>query len=223
MRKLATLMAGLFLMVTVVGCASFRERRWGMCAVAGGLAGGTLGAVGGGVGTYNISGHTPGTADPGETAAGAATGMVVGALIGSLLGHVICDPKPEPPPPPPPPPPAPPAKGTKLGTVGEAFFDFDKATLKPGAKDALAETMRVMREHPSLKVVVQGHTDSVGSDAYNQRLSERRAGAVREYLTRQGIDGSRIDTEGFGESRPVASNSTAAGRAQNRRAEIIAE
>ena len=125
---------------------------------------------------------------------------------------------------PPPPVAPPPAKGTKLGTVGEAFFDFDKSELKPGAASVLADAMNSMRDNPSLRVIIEGHTDSVGTDAYNQRLSERRANAVRDYLVRQqGIERSRIDTRGYGESRPVASNTTAAGRAQNRRVEVIAE
>jgi OOP family OmpA-OmpF porin len=79
-----------------------------------------------------------------------------------------------------------------------------------------------MKDNPGLKVSVEGHTDSVGSDAYNERLSERRAHAVKDYLVHQGIDASRISTVGYGEAKPVASNKTESGRAQNRRAEIIA-
>jgi len=82
---------------------------------------------------------------------------------------------------------------------------------------------RALRDNPSLHVVVEGHTDSVGSDSYNHKLSERRAKAVRDYLVREGIDASRITTRGYGKSRPVASNDTAEGRAENRRAEIIAD
>src|SRR5262249_37018762 len=146
----------------------------------------------------------------GERGGAIAGGLVGGAALGALLGHVICDPeKAAPPPPPPAPPPAPPAKGTKLGTVGSAFFDFDKATLKPGkAHDVLDGVVKTMKDNPALKVDVQGHTDSVGSDAYNQKLSERRANAVKQYLVGEGISASRIDTEGFGESKPVADNKT---------------
>ena len=71
--------------------------------------------------------------------------------------------------------------------------------------------------------MVEGHTDSVGNDSYNQKLSEKRAGAVRDYLVRQGIESSRITVRGYGESRPVATNATEEGRAQNRRADIIAD
>ena len=78
-----------------------------------------------------------------------------------------------------------------------------------------------MKDKPDLRVSVEGHTDSVGSVAYNQTLSERRAKTVRDYLVSQGIDASRITTRGFGKSKPIASNDTAEGRAENRRVEII--
>jgi OOP family OmpA-OmpF porin len=175
----------------------------------------------------NAYGHgDDGQATDAETGGAAAGGAVVGGIAGTLLGHLICDPIEEPPPPPPvaaPPPPAPPAKGVKLATVGEAHFDFDKADLKPTARDVLDGAVKTLNDHPSARVVVEGHADSVGSDAYNQRLSERRATAVKNYLVRAGIDSSRIRTEGFGESKPVASNTTAEGRSQNRRAEVIAD
>ena len=83
--------------------------------------------------------------------------------------------------------------------------------------------MRVMGENPSMHVVVDGYTDSIGSDAYNLKLSERRAEAVRDLMVQKGISASRITTHGYGKSRPVASNNTAEGRAENRRVEIVAE
>jgi hypothetical protein len=82
---------------------------------------------------------------------------------------------------------------------------------------------QVLQENPGLHVVVEGYTDSVGSDSCNQRLSERRADSVRDYLVEKGISPSRIRTRGYGETRPVASNATEEGRAQNRRVEIITE
>ena len=100
-------------------------------------------------------------------------------------------------------------------------FDFDKATLKPDGKRLVDTAVKVMKDKSDLKVSVEGHTDSIGSEAYNQKLSERRAKAVRDYLVSQGIDASRITTRGFGKSKPVASNDTAEGRAENRRVEII--
>ena len=80
-----------------------------------------------------------------------------------------------------------------------------------------------MRAEPTLVVVVEGHTDSIGSDAYNMKLSQRRANTVRDYMVKKGISPSRIKTEAFGETKPIASNKTAEGRAQNRRVEIVAQ
>jgi OOP family OmpA-OmpF porin len=202
------------------GCA-LSERKWGMCAVGGAVAGAAVGGIAGGVATNN------GQDEPtnAERGAGIGGGIVAGSLIGGLLGHVICDPEKEAPPPPPTPPPpaAPPAKAEPLVTLHGPQFDFDKATLKLEGKRMVDEAVKVMKDQPTLRVSVEGHTDSVGSDAYNKKLSERRAKAVRDYMVSQGIDASRITTHGFGESKPVASNETAEGRAENRRVEIIPE
>ncbi len=137
-------------------------------------------------------------------------------------------PHPEPPPPPvaqaPPPPPPPPAPPTKRRIVLRALhFDFDKATIRPDARPVLDEAVRTLRDEPGIIVIAEGHTDSVGSEQYNQRLSLRRAEAVKDYLVRNGIEASRIRVEGRGESDPVASNATAEGRAQNRRVELRVE
>jgi OOP family OmpA-OmpF porin len=214
--------AAIMLVIAMTGCSNMRDREWGACTVAGAIVGATVGGVTGGVAVNNADDHPTN----GERGAGIGGGIVAGAALGGLLGHLICDPETAPPPPPPPPPApaaAAPAPGTKLGTVGSAFFDFDKAQLKPGkGQDVLGPVVKTMKDNPTLKVSVEGHTDSVGSDAYNQRLSERRAAAVKSYLVSEGIDGSRISTVGYGEAKPVASNSTEAGRAQNRRAEVIA-
>jgi OOP family OmpA-OmpF porin len=219
------LAVGSAIVLMVSGCA-LRERRWGGCAIGGALVGGALGGATGGA-TYN---NAVDDAEDDERGAAIAAGIVGGAVIGTILGHALCDPIEEPPPPPPvaapppPPPPPPPAPGTKLGTVGSAFFDFDRATLKEGMDEGvLDDVVRVLKEQETVKVVIEAHTDSVGSDAYNMKLGERRAQAVKSYLVRQGIDATRIDTRSFGESKPVASNDTAAGRAQNRRAEVITE
>ncbi len=108
----------------------------------------------------------------------------------------------------------------KVTFAADAFFDFDKATLKPDGKaklDDLASKLGTL----NLEVIIAvGHTDSVGSDAYNQKLSIRRAEAVKGYLVNKGVDAKRVYTEGKGEKQPVATNKTAAGRAQNRRVEI---
>ena len=105
--------------------------------------------------------------------------------------------------------------------VSDVLFDTGSATLKPGAREKLARVAGILATHPDLKIEVEGHTDSVGGDDYNQRLSERRAESVRSYLVQQKIPPTAVDAEGFGESRPVASNDTASGRQQNRRVELV--
>jgi len=100
------------------------------------------------------------------------------------------------------------------------FFDTDMAVLKPVATQELDVYSDYMTRNPDKNVKVTGHTDSTGSEAYNQALSERRAAAVKIYLEGKGIDGSRIAAKGMGESQPAADNSTAEGRAQNRRVEL---
>ncbi|HEX4852956.1 OmpA family protein [Arenimonas sp.] len=100
-------------------------------------------------------------------------------------------------------------------------FDFDKDTLRPDAEAILAEAVQILAKYPQLKVEVAGHTDSVGSEQYNQGLSERRARTVYNYLTSNGIDAGRlVGPNGFGESRPLDTNDTAEGRARNRRTEL---
>jgi OOP family OmpA-OmpF porin len=99
-------------------------------------------------------------------------------------------------------------------------FDFDKATIKPEFEGVLDAGVEALKENPGVRVQVAGYTDSVGTDEYNQGLSERRANAVLEYLSTHGIDASRLSAVGFGESNPVADNATADGRSQNRRVEL---
>lgn len=99
-------------------------------------------------------------------------------------------------------------------------FDFDKAIIRRDGKPVLDEAIQTLNEQPNVRISVEGHTDSVGTDAYNQRLSERRAQAVVDYLAAGGIARSRMSARGFGESNPVASNATEDGRAQNRRVEL---
>jgi len=105
--------------------------------------------------------------------------------------------------------------------LSDVLFDVDQATLKPGAREKLARIAGILGSHPDLKIEIEGHADSTGSDDHNQRLSERRAESVRAYFGQQGIGKSVVSAVGFGESRPVATNGTAAGRQQNRRVEVI--
>lgn len=97
------------------------------------------------------------------------------------------------------------------------LFDFDKATIKAGNERLFENAIKVLKLNPTLTVEIQGHTDIIGPAEYNQKLSERRAASVKQYLVNHGIDGNRLTTIGFGESQPVASNDTDAGRAHNRR------
>jgi len=104
--------------------------------------------------------------------------------------------------------------------LDDVLFDFDKTTIKPQAAEILDRLVAFMKENPNSKVSLSGYTDSIGTEAYNQALSERRANAVKDYIVTKGIDSSRISGQGFGESKPIADNKTAAGRAKNRRVEI---
>jgi OOP family OmpA-OmpF porin len=108
----------------------------------------------------------------------------------------------------------------KVSFAADALFDFDKAVLKPEGKAKLDDLASKMQDINVEVIIAVGHTDSVGKDAYNQKLSIRRAEAVKAYLQAKGIEANRIYTEGKGETQPVESNKTSAGRAKNRRVEI---
>jgi outer membrane protein OmpA-like peptidoglycan-associated protein len=105
--------------------------------------------------------------------------------------------------------------------VSDVLFDTASATLKPGAREKLARVAGILATHPDLHIAIEGHTDSVGGDDYNRGLSERRAQSVRSYLMQQKIAPAAVEAQGFGESRPVATNATSAGRQQNRRVELV--
>jgi OOP family OmpA-OmpF porin len=116
---------------------------------------------------------------------------------------------------------APPAPvSEKVTFAADAFFDFDKSVLKPEAKakldDLISKTQGINLE----VIIAVGHTDSIGSDAYNQKLSVKRSEAVKDYLVSKGVEKNRVYTEGKGEKQPVADNKTDEGRAKNRRTEI---
>lgn len=116
--------------------------------------------------------------------------------------------------------PAPVPVAEKVSFASEALFDFDQSTLKPQGKAALDQLLGQLTGMDLEVIVTVGHTDAVGSDAYNQKLSQRRAEAVKAYLVAQGVETSRVYTEGKGETQPVADNTTAAGRAKNRRVTV---
>ena len=113
-----------------------------------------------------------------------------------------------------------PAAATKVTYAADAFFDFDKAVLKPEGKAKLDDLVGKIKAINLEVIIAVGHTDSVGADAYNQKLSVRRSEAVKAYLVTKGIEKNRVYTEGKGEKQPVADNKTPEGRAKNRRVEI---
>jgi len=213
-KLLAAMLCVSFL--AVLGCANGGGPNPAVCATVGGLLGG-----GGG---YAIGNETPEDNSKEEIIYGGA-----GAILGASAGYLICramqeEEAPPPPPPPPPapraePPPPPPVEEERIVLRG-VNFDFDRAEIRPDAAVILDEAASILNDNPGRSVRVEGHTDSVGTDEYNQDLSERRANSVRDYLVGKGVDASRLTTAGSGESNPIASNDTSDGRALNRRVEL---
>jgi OmpA-OmpF porin, OOP family len=116
------------------------------------------------------------------------------------------------------------AKKTERGavvTLGDVLFDFDRATLRSGAQQNLYRLVTFLNDDPERELLIEGHTDSVGSESYNLDLSQRRAQSVRDFLASNGIAASRMAVRGFGKARPIASNESDAGRQQNRRVEVV--
>lgn len=213
--------------LTLSGCASVRSPHPVVC--------GLIGAAGGGGAGGAIGGNSEN-----EEGRRRSQGIAIGAFAGAVVGYALCAmlDKPEPPPPappraapsPPPPPPPPPKKPEpEPKEVRERIvlrgvqFDFDSADIRPDAAVVLDEAVRLLNQAPETQVRIEGHTDWTGPEAYNQRLSERRAEAVKRYLVEHGVDADRLETAGYGESRPIASNETREGRALNRRVELQVE
>ncbi|MSQ67703.1 MAG: OmpA family protein [Gammaproteobacteria bacterium] len=182
------------------------------------------------IGAITGAGIVAGAANTSD--AGALAG---GAALGAAAGYMFCHeretppapapapaPPKAPPPPPPPPPPPEPEIGTKIMSLEGTNFAFNSAALTDAGKVRLDDAARLLIEHGALVVEVAGHTDSVGSLAYNQKLSERRAKSVAVYLESKGVDPAHLaPVVGYGKTKPVATNDTAEGRAQNRRVELI--
>lgn len=214
MSRLTVLVVALAVLANA-GCAPNRENIRTcipMATIAGALVGGTAA----GVSTAVLTG------DDAAGAGAGAGGAVIGGLVGYALASHFCQLPEQAPTPyvPPPPPPLPPSG--RIETLTGPSFEFNKATLTAEGRNHIDHAIQVMRDNPTLRVSVEGHTDSVGTHAYNMKLSQRRATSVRGYMVSQGIDGARIRTEAYGETHPIAANSSAEGRAQNRRVEIIA-
>jgi outer membrane protein OmpA-like peptidoglycan-associated protein len=186
------------------GCASLSNTEKG--AIIGAATGGAVGAA---VGSKN-----------GGTARGAIIGAAVGGAAGAIIGNRMKKQAAEI---------AQQIPGATVEQVGEGIevtfesgllFDFDQSTVKPTARQNLSTLAASLDEYPGTELLIVGHTDSVGTDSYNQRLSEAPTAPAASYLVAQGVSRSRIRTAGRGESEPEAANATDAGRAQNRRVEV---
>jgi len=105
--------------------------------------------------------------------------------------------------------------------ISDVLFDFNKYTLKPGAREKMAKVSGILLAYPGLHLQLEGHTDSIGTDEYNMTLSQKRADTVRDYLISQGVQDANVSAVGLGKENPVASNDTDAGRQQNRRVEMV--
>jgi outer membrane protein OmpA-like peptidoglycan-associated protein len=105
--------------------------------------------------------------------------------------------------------------------MSDVLFDTGSSTLKPGAREKLAKISGILLAHKGLTLQIEGHTDSVGSDDFNQQLSERRSDSVRDFLAEEGVATSAMSARGFGKTQPVSSNDTAEGRQRNRRVELV--
>lgn len=210
------------------GTAPLNQRTWPICSVIGGLVGGGLGAIESG----------------GWAAGGAALGILTGGLIcyaqdGDEDGDGVFDqrdrcpdtpantpvdhrgcPLPQYPASVKPVEAAPVSEVITLSDAGNVLFAFDKSDLTPAARSQLDGLMAKLQNADVVSIKVVGHTDSKGSDAYNQALSERRASSVAAYLLSQGLAPNKLTSEGKGESQPVADNETEEGRAKNRRVEL---
>ena len=181
----------------------------------GAVIGGVAGAIAG-----TIIGNNKRLGGKGDAKRGAVIGGAVGAATGAVVGAMMDRQERE----------LRQIEGIDVARTGEdelkvtmrneVLFDFNSAALRSSSRAELREMADVFNRYRDTTIVVAGHADSIGSDAYNQRLSDRRASTVADHLEANGVRGSRIDAYGYGESRPRASNSTSSGRQQNRRVEL---
>jgi outer membrane protein OmpA-like peptidoglycan-associated protein len=201
--KVIGLPAVLALVVLLLGSGCTSGAKKG--AAIGGVVGAATGAIIGNQGD--------------KTGTGAIVGGALGATTGAIIGDYMSRQKQE----------LEQVPGAQVTQEGDelrvAFqsailFDTDRYELKSGAKDNLSQLAGVLQKYAQTNLIIVGHTDDTGSEAYNQRLSEQRADAVRDHIVHGGVGSERLQARGMGETRPVASNETADGRTQNRRVEI---
>ena len=204
MRARLTVLLVAFLAIGLVGCASLSKTDKGA------LIGGTAGAVVGGI----IGKQSD------NTAAGAIIGAAVGGATGAVIGNYMDKQAEEM---------ERDLEGAKIERVGEGIkitfdsgilFDVAKADLRSEAQANVTKLARILNKYEDTNILIEGHTDADGSDEYNQGLSERRANSVSHYLATQAVPAGRMSTIGYGESQPIADNSTAAGKQANRRVEV---
>jgi outer membrane protein OmpA-like peptidoglycan-associated protein len=230
--------------VALSGCEAgrrFVRKPWGkgtyipaaVCAVVGGFAGAAIESQGFSnesirSGSSCVTDLSTGIQvckhDGPDYPAAAAIGAGAGALLCGLAGHYLWDP--EVVTPTPTPAPLPTVVATPAPVISKRIilrgvhFDFDKSAIRADSRPVLDEAVEVLKENPNVRIAVEGNTDNRGTDLYNEKLSVRRAEAVFRYLVNHGIAPERMEVIGYGESRPVASNDTESGRAQNRRVEL---
>ncbi|HJX30508.1 MAG TPA: OmpA family protein [Thermodesulfobacteriota bacterium] len=204
-KKIYGIFVFVIISILLTSCAT-EHKRTAVGAGAGAVIGGGLGA---------IIGHQTGHAGAGA-AIGAATGALVGGGIGYYLDKQAADlrrvqeiqnVRQE--------------RDRLIATMSNSLlFDVNSAVIKPGGIDGLTKVADVLNRYPETTITVKGHTDSTGSEVYNQDLSEKRARSVADFLVGRGVDPVRVTSIGYGESLPIAGNDTEAGRLQNRRVEI---
>ncbi len=184
------------------------------CGASNTVKGGVIGGVGGGV-VGGVIGN-----QLGNTALGAIIGAVVGGTAGSLIGNHMDKQAEEM---------QRELENAKIERVGEGIaitfdsgilFEYDSSTLQPDAKTNIKKLADILKKYPDSNILITGHTDSDGTENYNQTLSEKRAKSVSDYAMLQGISSSRLSTVGLGETEPISSNDTDYGKTQNRRVEI---
>ena len=222
---------------SVQGCATIQHPSWNkpvgkwtyipaaVCAMAGTGIGYYIQDQRPGHSCLTRNGQTECVEDDPEHWKGALIGAAAGAVLCGVLGHVFLDPEPQTPTPTPPAPeptPTPQVVRQRIVLRG-VTFDFNKSVIRADSRPVLDEAVQALQSNRSVHIVIEGHTDAIGSEEYNQGLSVDRAEAVYRYLVNAGVDPERLRTVGYGKTRPVADNATESGRAQNRRVELRTE
>jgi outer membrane protein OmpA-like peptidoglycan-associated protein len=209
MSSLRTAVPVILMTTFLAGCAGVQKQDWPSCAAVGGVTGAALGAIESS--TYTGYGALIGGGMAAAYCWANGTEQETVAVVETVEPAPVTEPEPEP----------------VLEAVRvelDVKFDFDKATIRQDAYDDIEVLADFMKQYDQTSTTVEGHTDAIGTDAYNQRLSMQRAESVRDALVnRYGVEASRLEAIGYGESRPIADNSTELGRAINRRVEASVE